>query len=312
MRECTETGKAWAKDDTEMKQKAKKRVALSVTGIVLTTLLVLATAEALYSNLSLTVSRYTVCSEKVSGALRIVFLSDLHGREFGAGNNRLLELIAAEQPDLIALVGDIFNSNADEDEIDRMCAFIGEASGIAPVYFSLGNHESGYLQSHETDLLDRVRRSGAAVLDNEYLDLELRGSPIRIGGYMGYYRQPHMMTADPAQQESELAFADAFEDTDRFTLLLNHIPTAWLDWHYIDKYPVDLVLSGHYHGGLIRIPVFEQGLFAPNIGFFPPYTKGQLEGSAATCILTTGLTGNKLLRFFNPPEIAVVNIVSAE
>jgi predicted MPP superfamily phosphohydrolase len=295
-----------------MKQKANKRLTLSVTVIVLAVLLFLITAEALHSNLSLTVSRYTVRSEKVSGALRIVFLSDLHGREFGTGNARLLELIAAEQPDLIALVGDIFNNNADADEIDRMCGLIQKAAEIAPVYFSLGNHEDGYAQSHDADILERVRHSGAVVLDNEYLDLELRGSPIRIGGYMGYYRQPHMMTADPEQIIQERAFADDLESTDRFKLLLNHIPTAWLDWHYIDKYPVDLVLSGHYHGGLIRIPFLEQGVYAPYVGLFPPFTKGKFEGSEATCILTTGLAGKKLPRFFNPPEIVVADIVDSE
>ena len=262
-----------SKNRRNNERERKRRLTLPAA-IALITLLALTTAEALHSNLSLTVSRYTIRSEKVCGALRVVFLSDLHGREFGADNGRLVELIAAEQPDLIALVGDIFNRNADENEIDRMCALIGEITKIAPVYFGLGNHEAEYIQTHETDLVDRVRNSGAVVLESEYLDVEINGTPLRIGGYMGYYRQPQMTTADLQQRELELAFADAFEDTDHLTLLLNHIPTAWLDWHYIDKHPVDLVLSGHYHGGLIRIPVLDRGVIAPNIGLFPPYTKG--------------------------------------
>lgn len=280
--------------------------------IGLIVLLAIASVEVFRSTCLLTASQYAVRSDKVIGAVRVVFLSDLHGREFGKDNARLLQRIAAERPDLIALVGDIFNSNADEDEIDRMCSFIGKAAEIAPVYYGLGNHEYGYLESHETDLLGCIRQTGVTVVNNDYSDVEINGTPIRIGGYMGYYRRPFMTTADPAQQESELAFADAFEDTDHFKLLLNHIPTGWLDWNYRDRYPVDLVLSGHYHGGLVRIPFLEQGVVAPYVGLFPPYSKGLFEGKEATCILTTGLAGSKLPRFFNPPEIAVVNILPAE
>lgn len=292
--------------------KQKRRRTLRAVCTILAVLLVLAIAEILYSNYTLTVSRYTVRSEKVAGAFRVVFLTDLHGREFGADNSRLLEKIAAEQPDMIALVGDIFNHDADDDEIDRMCGFIQRATEIAPVYFGLGNHEQERLTTYDGDLLERIRQSGAVVLDAEYLDVELGGTPVRIGGYMGYYRTPHLNTSFSDQIDRYDRFFDNFENTDRFKLLLNHIPTNWVDWDYIDMYPVDLVLSGHYHGGLIRIPILDQGLYAPYVGLFPPHTKGIFEGSQATCILTTGLAGSRLPRFFNPPEIAVVDILSAE
>ena len=275
----------------------------------LTAILFLIGAEILYSNYALMVTRYNILSDKVIGEVRVVFLTDLHGREFGAGNSRLLDRITVEKPDLIALVGDIFNQDADEHEIDRMCWFIQRASAIAPVYFGLGNHEMSYLKAHGTDLLGRIQQSGAVVLESDFLDVEINDTPFRIGGYMAYYRQPRMLTTERERIESEIAFAEEFESTDRFKLLLNHIPTAWLDWNCIYEYPVDLVLSGHYHGGLIRIPVLEQGLVAPDVGFFPPYTKGVFSGSEATCILGTGLAGSRLPRFFNPPEIAVVDIL---
>ncbi len=295
-----------------MKEKTGRRSRLWAICAILLILLLIG-AELIRSNYSLTVSRYEVRSEKVTGAFCVVQVSDLHGREFGKDNRRLLEKIAAEQPDIIALIGDIINNDADADEIDRMCRFIQRSSEIAPVYFSLGNHEQGYLQkSRDTDFLERIRNSGAVVLSNEYVDVEIHGTPIRIGGGEGYYRQPIMTTNDPVQQRQALMFADEFEETDRFTLLLDHIPTGWLDWHNVDRFPLDLVLSGHYHGGLIRIPILEQGLYAPYVGKFPPYTKGMFVGKEATCILTTGLAGSKLPRFFNPPEIVVVDIVSAE
>ncbi len=291
-----------------MRRKTTKWQFLKRFGIVLAILFTFFAAELAYSAYRLTASRYFVSSDKVVNTVRIVFLSDLHGRSFGAGNERLLKTIAKEHPDLIALVGDIFNRDAGRDEINRMCELIRKTSEIAPVYFSLGNHEQSYLRTHDTNLLKLVEESGAIVLDNNYIDIEVKNMPVRIGGYMGYYRQPIMTTSDPEQINQEIAFADAFEETDRFKLLLNHIPTMWLEWSGFNRYPVDLVLSGHYHGGLIRIPFLNRGVIAPNAGWFPHYTKGVFEGREATCILTTGLAGSKFPRLFNPPEIVVVDL----
>lgn len=273
-------------------------------------LLVLILAELLYSNLALSTARYAVRSSKLASPIRVVFLSDLHGRSFGRGNRRLLEMIEAEQPDVIALVGDFFNEKAKGREIERVCGFIGEAAKIAPVYFGLGNHEYFYVKRVDASLTERIAEAGAVVLEREYVDTEINGSRIRIGGYSGYYRTPHMNSADVEQQAADWRFFADFEDTESFKLLLDHVPTNWLDWEYRDKVPVDLVLSGHYHGGIIRIPFVDKGLYAPYVGWFPPYTKGMFEGEKATCILTTGLAGaNGIPRFFNPPEIVVVDVV---
>lgn len=297
----------------EAKKPRAKRRGLRICLLILLLLILFGSVELLYSNYALRVSAYTLSSEKLRSPVRVVFLADLHGRVFGEHNEKLLTLIAEQQPDLIAVVGDLFNNNADEAEIDAMCAFLQKALEIAPVYFSMGNQEAAYLRSHSTDLTARILETGVTVLDNNYLDLELQGSPVRIGGYMGYYRQPGMMTWDPEQKQLELAFAEDFENTGRFKLLLNHIPTAWLDWGYINKYAVDLVLSGHYHGGVVRVPLLDKGLYAPYIGWFPPFTKGLFQGKKAACILTAGLAGSfGLPRFFNPPEICVVDLLPAQ
>lgn len=277
--------------------------------IILVILFLLTGVELLYSNYAITVSRYAICSEKVDDSFRIVFLSDLHGREFGQGNSRLLRKIAAEEPDFIAMVGDIIDDHADDEMVSAMCSMIRSASEIAPVYYGMGNHEYHYMQDWDASLPDKLAAAGAVVLDNSYLDLEISGSSVRLGGYMGYYRTPHMTTNDSAKRTEMSAFSSDFENTDRYKILLNHIPTNWLDWDYRDKYPVDLVLLGHYHGGVLRIPILEQGLYAPYVGKFPPYTKGLFQGKLATCILTTGLAGSYgIPRFFNPPEIVVIDV----
>ena len=126
---------------------------------------------------------------------------------------------------------------------------------------------------------------------------------------MAYYPVPHMSTNDEAQEALELAFAEDFENTDRLKILINHIPTGWVDWNYVNKYPVDIVFSGHYHGGMIRIPILDQGLYAPYVGLFPHFTKGVYAGQKATCILSAGLgIEHRIPRFYNPPEIMVVNL----
>lgn len=296
-----------------MKKGRKKgrgwRIVLLIFGIML----LLIAAELLYSNYALTVSRYTVHTEKTSGSFRLVFISDLHGREFGQDNGRLLKKIAAEKPDIIALVGDVFDADSDEEEVENMCAFISAAAEIAPVYFGLGNHEYKYMEKHGDSLVKRICDAGAQVLDASYLDIEINGTKVRIGGYAGFYRTAHMNTSDKERQSADWRFFEDFENTDRLKILLNHVPTNWLDWNYRNKTPVDIVLSGHYHGGIVRMPIIGQGLYAPYIGKYPPYTKGMFEGEQATCILSTGMAGSAgVPRIFNPPEIVVVEVGPAD
>ena len=297
--------------DNKTKKTSVLRKLFRVLGLIAALLILLGGAELLWSNYHLAVSSYSLSSEKLSAPVRIVFLSDLHGREFGKDNSRLLAKIAAQEPDLIALVGDIFNEDAEAAELDAMCGFIHACTEIAPTYFGLGNHEATYLETDAAGLLDRIREAGATVVNNDWVDLEINGCPLRIAGYMGYFGQAHM-TAGGDQEKIKLEedFFVEVKQTERFKHLLDHIPTGWLDWQYINKDSIDLVLSGHYHGGVVRIPILEQGLYAPYVGKFPPYTKGMFLGEKATCVLSTGLAGSYgLPRFFNPPEICVVDLL---
>ena len=286
----------------------KKRLVILLA--VLTALVLLIGAELIRSNCALKVTGYAVRSEKVNSAFRVVLVSDLHGQEFGKNNRRLLEKIAANEPDVIVLAGDMIEAGADGEEVERVCVFVSAAKEIAPVWYGLGNHEYRYIENHGAGIEEKLTEAGAVVLEAEYADIDVGGTPMRIGGYAGYYRTAHLNTKDPEKQAAHNSFFEGFEDTERFKLLINHIPTNWLDWDYRDKYPVDLVLSGHYHGGLVRFPLIGKGLYAPYVGWFPPYTKGCFEGEAATCILSSGLAGaNGVPRFFNTPEIVVIDVV---
>lgn len=251
------------------------------------------------------VVRYEVAGA-TDTATRIVQLTDLHSWEFGEGNQKLIDLVAAQEPDLILMTGDMMDRS--DMDADVVCALIEELAAVAPVYYGYGNHEYQWMSNHGESLTPVLTEAGAVVLDVEYLDITVNGQDLRIGGYHGYYRQPGMYDISPERHQAEMAFCDDFEDTDRYKILLSHIPTAWIDWGYMNEFPVDLVLSGHYHGGQIVLP-WLGGIYAPYIGLFPPYTEGVFEGAEATCILSTGLGSSPgIPRINNLPEIVVVEL----
>lgn len=263
-------------------------------------------ASALYSAKALIVTNYEITAP-VREKLRIVQLSDLHSREFGKHNQRLIEKVRGLEPDLIMLTGDMINE--DETELRPLHDLIEALGGMAPVYCCYGNHERAWTGDRAEALRTSMEDAGAVVLDAEYVDLEIHGCPMRIGGYSNYYFQPHMLTKDEEKIRAERQFASDFKDTDHYKILLCHIPTPWLDWEYRNKDSVDLVLCGHYHGGLIRYP-WGGALYAPYVGRNPPYTKGLFVGEKATVVLTTGLGSQPgYPRINNPGEIVCLDLL---
>ena len=239
--------------------------------------------------------------------IRIVHLTDLHSYEFGEGNSILVKLVAEQEPDLIMITGDMWDRS--DQNADVVCSLIRELVTVAPVYYGYGNHEKEWEAIHAESLTVALEEAGAVVLDCSYADVMVAGTELRIGGYHGYYRQPSMFPISPEQCQAELDFCDEFENTDRYKILLSHIPTAWIDWGYMNKFPVDLVLSGHYHGGQIVLP-WIGGIYAPYIGLFPPNTKGMFQGETAVCILSAGLGSSPgIPRINNPPQIVVVELI---
>ena len=240
--------------------------------------------------------------------LRLVQLSDLHNQEFGEDNARLIGRVRSLKPDLILMTGDMIN--ADDPDLSVILDLTQKMSQIAPVYFCYGNHETSWMKCFGADLRPDLEQAGATVLEAEFLDVDVRGDALRIGGYDGYYRAPVMtQRGNKAQIRLEMQFAEDFEHTDRYKILLNHIPTAWLDWEYRDDYDVDLVFCGHYHGGQIRLPLIG-GVFAPNVGYFPHYTKGLYASIPAKVVLSAGLgSDRKIPRINNPGEIVCVDLL---
>ena len=257
----------------------------------------------------LSVASYMVPSG-LEKSVRIVQLSDLHSWTFGEGNIDLIAQVEALEPDLIVMTGDMLDQS--DENADVACDLIRALVKTAPVYYGYGNHEYTWMKKHQESLTPVLSEAGAVVLDTEYLDITVNGQELRLGGYHGYWKQPNMFEVTQEQWQREFDFTLAFEDTERFKILLCHIPTPWLDWGYIDDFPVDLVLTGHYHGGQIRLPLVG-GLYAPYVGLFPEYTEGIYTGEKATCVLSARLGASPgIPRVNNLPQIVVVELAAGK
>ena len=261
-----------------------------LTGIFLVSLIL--------SQKYLIVRQYTYQNPKIAIPIRAVQLTDLHNYQYGRNNQRLIAKIQKQKPDVIFMTGDMLNE--DEDRTDILLHLVREACAIAPVYFSLGNHEVGYEKTYgEGDLTEQLEAAGAVVLEKEYVDTKIAGQEVRIGGSYGY------LLPEDWVDGSEQRFLDAFVQTDRLKILLSHVPEGLLLWKSMEYWDVDLVFSGHVHGGQVRVP-FVGGLFDPEEGFFPTYTRGMFSSGNGTMILSAGLGSSRgIPRVNNLPEIVV-------
>lgn len=259
-------------------------------------------AIGFYRAFSLTVTRYQVESTAFSQPLTIVQLSDLHGCEYGENNEQLIAAVANAEPDLILMTGDIINRDAAEAELEATLQLTEALTKLAPVYFSWGNHEVEYQLSHGDSFFSAMEMTGVKMLDQQYDEIELAGQRIRIGGIYGY------VLSSQIQNGPEQEFMQDFTNTALPTILLCHMPEGLLSYGSIDDWDVDVVFSGHVHGGQIRLPLIG-GLYDPETGWFPKYSKGVFQGSGSTVILSAGLgSSERIPRFNNPPELIVVSI----
>lgn len=289
-----------------MKQQKDRRWRLLflIAGII-TALLCL---ELYRSSHHLTVDHYQIQTSKLTAPVRILQLTDLHNARFGRENADLLAKVAEQKPDLILFTGDLVTGHVEDTETAR--SLLEELTAIAPVYVSIGNHEQIYEQNFGTDLTELFTSAGATVLEYSWEDIEFNGQRLRIGGVSGYCVPGLYLStgeADPAQ----CAFLEDFQNTDRCTLLMAHMPVCWIRNDGISYWDADFVFSGHVHGGQVILPGIG-GLYAPDMGFFP----GQLEGLFPSenrqkhLVLSTGLgNSSPIPRFNNPPQILVLDII---
>ena len=268
-------------------------------------LLAILGVSLLYSTYGLTVTNYSVTAD-IETPIRIAHLTDLHNHSFGTDNEELIARVAEQQPDLILISGDLIISS--EDDLSIAVDLLRALTAIAPVCCSLGNHELEYEQRTGVDPASVYTQAGAMVLDKDYVDLLVNGQAVRIGGIYGYCLSERFQTHD----EEEVAFLREFEDSDAYKILLAHLPYSWTDYGMSADYAVDLVLTGHSHGGQIRLP-FIGAIYEPELKWFPGQCAGVYQDSGTTTILSRGLgsANEKLPRLNNVPELVVVDLLPA-
>ena len=253
----------------------------------------------------LTVTHFTVRSSKISEPFRIVLVSDLHEHQFGRDNEKLAEKIREQSPDLIVIDGDMING--DSEDADTAVEVVRALKETAPVYYSFGNHEYSYMEAGHEDLTEELEAAGAVVLNYQSIDIDVKGNQIRLGGLYEYGFETGMQSEE--ENERAVPYLEEYADTDRYLIMCAHRPESFYPWDMADQWGIDLVLSGHLHGGQVIIPGVG-GLYNSLDGFFPKFDYGQYKLGDSDMVITRGLGSNpKMLpRFNNPPEIAVVEV----
>ena len=280
-----------------MKRKSKTILTL------ISFLLIIFIGWTLWGNTALEVNEYEIVSDRIPqgfDGFRIAQVSDLHNAEFGEGNSKLIQLLSQTEPDIILLTGDLIDSR--QTNIKIALAFAQEAMKIAPVYFVSGNHEARV--SEYEDLKMGLAEAGVIVLENQKVEITREGDSITLMGIDDPSFQESYLFGD-AESVARQAIDDLQNESDGYTILLSHRPELFE--LYVET-GMDLVFSGHAHGGQFRLP-FIGGLVAPNQGFFPKYDACLFSEENTTMIVSRGV-GNSIvpLRFNNRPEIISVDL----
>lgn len=285
----------------------KKHHSLRRSACLLAALALLA-AAVLWGNGSIETDEYTFVSQTLPagfGGCRIVHLSDLHGREFGENNERLLAAVQNARPDYIFVTGDLVDRHTD-DPVSYAAALGAALSALAPTYYVTGNHEWALGAASVEALKTALRESGVTVLSNEYTLLTQNGDSILLTGIDDPNGYADQKTPSALAQEIYSAYDDPF------WLLLAHRNNAFNGGYC--KLGADLTFSGHAHGGIWRLP-FTDGVIDTTMTLFPSFTSGFYTCTDADCegarvFVSRGL-GNSpraVPRILNRPQVAVITL----
>ncbi|MBQ8278575.1 MAG: metallophosphoesterase [Roseburia sp.] len=283
--------------------KTRKKILIIVLGIVATVFV----AWVAWDNARIVVTPIEVKSERLPeefDGYKIAHVSDLHNDEFGENNEKLLALIKEAKPDMIAITGDLLDSR--RTSVEKALNFVQQAVQIAPCYYVTGNHESRIDEEYE-QLEKAMTEAGVIILRNDKLNLGKDGAQITVAGI----DDPRFVLSSDRLEKMESVIGDVLTGLlkdvpeEQFTLLLSHRPELF---ELYCEQEVDLVLSGHVHGGQFRIPGIG-GLIGPGQGLLPDYDAGLYSNDSTNMVLSRGL-GQSIVpfRINNPPELVVVTL----
>lgn len=283
-----------------VKRMVKKKY-LSVILAILFSVLVLWT---IWGNVTVGVTHYSVTNKQLPDSFdgfKIAVVSDLHNARFGRDNSQIVRKIEEEHPDIIAITGDLVDAN--RTDMETAIALVHKLMQLAPCYYVTGNHEA-WIGKQFSVLEEMLLAENVQILHDEVIRLERDGQTIQLAGL----DDPDFTERDTVVQQSLLQTKlNQMNLSKEYCILLSHRPETFEA--YVEE-NIDLVLSGHAHGGQFRLP-FIGGIVAPDQGLFPKYTAGEYIRNNTTMIVSRGV-GNSIIpvRFNNRPEIVVIELKS--
>ncbi len=256
----------------------------------------------IWSNVTIGITHYTITNNKIPSSFnhyKIVVLSDLHNAQFGKNNYQIISSVERECPDMIAITGDLVDSN--QTDFHVAIELVEKLTTIAPCFYVTGNHEAR-LDKQFLQLEHKLLENDVAILHDTAINLKKNNDIIHIAGL----DDPDFTDRDSFIHQSILETKlDQMNLSQDYCILLSHRPERFQA--YVNK-DIDLVLSGHAHGGQFRLP-FIGGIIAPNQGFFPKYDSGIFSQKNTTMIVSRGI-GNSIIpiRINNRPEIVSIEL----
>ena len=282
---------------SDLKNKRKSRAFAIITVLLLA--IIIWTG---WGNLTIGVTHYCISSDRLPNAFdqyKIAIVSDFHNARFGNDNEPLIELVRKEKPNIIAITGDLVDSS--RTDIETAVSMVKRLVEIAPCYYVTGNHE-GWLGDRYQELYTALTEAGVYVFHDNVSTLEKDGETIQIAGL----NDPDFYDKESPAARSDLSVKlKSIDLTEDYCILLSHRPESFNAYAHKG---IDLVLSGHAHGGQFRLP-FIGGLVAPNQGLFPKYDAGLYIEDRTNMIVSRGI-GNSIIpvRFNTRPELVIVEL----
>ena len=257
----------------------------------------------LWANKAVKLNKISIKSNKLPqefDGFKIAHLSDIHNTDLGNENVDVINILKTQKPDIIAITGDLLDTRRPGYEIS--VDLIKEAVKIAPCYFVPGNHEAK--SSQYIPLRSKLNSIGVEVVEDRKIQIERNGQYITLLGICDPLFKTQKFNGDSKTVTNKrLDYLNV--DKNGYNVLLSHRPELF---ELYAEHGIDLVLSGHAHGGQVRLP-FVGGLYAPNQGAFPKYDSGLYTKDNTNMIVSRGLGKSIIpLRFNNRPEVIIIEL----